>query len=468
MRYLLATFVLFAPQLTFAAVIINEVAWMGNDASANDEWIELYNNGSTISVDGWELSDDMNLMIPLVGSIGANQYAVLERTDDDSASGAAFLIYTGALANTGATLTLRRADGSIEDQVAGGENWAAIGGDNVTKETAQFTSAGWITAPATPRAFNATTGTESEVDEEVEDTDTSDEAAAVDSLPQSKQSSGSSETTNLILPGVTLRLVIDAQRVSYVNQPVDFIAQPSGIGEVLIDSLTYEWNFGDTNTATGQTVSHAYTFPGEYVVTVYGGYKRQEQVARHTVTVLPVALSLARTSAGDIQLHNNAKYEVDISGYTLFADRRFELPARSIMLPGATITIPKEKVAADHDDIVRLHDQGSVLVAHSFIAPAAVTVADNTNPATTEAVPPAVQVVTAVPSPTRTFASDVSEPSIMEKIEPSEPRVLSAATIAATPRVTQEKLVYLGLIGLLLFGLLIFLSRSVKNPSVAN
>ena len=41
---------------TFLTVVINEVAWMGTEAAARDEWIELYNNTtSTIDITGWHL-----------------------------------------------------------------------------------------------------------------------------------------------------------------------------------------------------------------------------------------------------------------------------------------------------------------------------------------------------------------------------------------------------------------------------
>ena len=84
---------------------------MGSGTSANHEWIELYNSGEAVDVAGWVLSDGMNLSINLTGIISAGDYAVLERTSDDSAPGIAFLIYTGALVNTGATLTLQDSSG---------------------------------------------------------------------------------------------------------------------------------------------------------------------------------------------------------------------------------------------------------------------------------------------------------------------------------------------------------------------
>ena len=80
-------------------------------------------------LDGWTLDDGVNLSISLTGSIPGSGYVVLERSSEESSPATAFLIYTGALVNTGATLTLKNASGQIMDQVAGGENWQEIGGD---------------------------------------------------------------------------------------------------------------------------------------------------------------------------------------------------------------------------------------------------------------------------------------------------------------------------------------------------
>jgi len=145
MRWLLSVSLILLPaHILFANVSISEVAWMGSHESANHEWIELFNSGESISVEGWTLGDGGNLTITLSGTIPANTYAVLERnrSDEGSTSVTPFLNYAGALVNSGATLTLLRADGSVADQVSGGENWQNIGGDNTTKDTAQYTSSG--------------------------------------------------------------------------------------------------------------------------------------------------------------------------------------------------------------------------------------------------------------------------------------------------------------------------------------
>lgn len=89
-------------------VLINEVAWAGTAASANDEWIELYNRGP-IAVDlrGWLLTDRDDLNVRLSGMINPGGYFLLERTDDQSiANISADLLYTGSLGDEGEILWL--------------------------------------------------------------------------------------------------------------------------------------------------------------------------------------------------------------------------------------------------------------------------------------------------------------------------------------------------------------------------
>src|SRR5258707_13887588 len=64
-------------------VVLNEIAWMGTLASANDEWIELVNNtSSAINLTGWTLTAaDGTPSIVLSGGIPAGGYFLLERTD---------------------------------------------------------------------------------------------------------------------------------------------------------------------------------------------------------------------------------------------------------------------------------------------------------------------------------------------------------------------------------------------------
>ena len=128
--------------LAKAGVYINEVAWMGTTNSANDEWIEIYNDGSeSIDLNGWTLSavdgaPNINFSSTTNKIIPAGGFYLLERTDDSAVLGiTADLIYTGALSNDGENLVLKNKDGSEIDRINGSNGWPA--GDNISKQTMQ-------------------------------------------------------------------------------------------------------------------------------------------------------------------------------------------------------------------------------------------------------------------------------------------------------------------------------------------
>ena len=111
-----------------AVVLINEVAWAGTLASANDEWIELYNPGSeAVDLTGWRLTDKGDLTIPLLGIIRPHTFFLLERTDDSSVADiTADKIYTGNLSNAGESLWLTDSDDVLIDSAnASGGAWPA-------------------------------------------------------------------------------------------------------------------------------------------------------------------------------------------------------------------------------------------------------------------------------------------------------------------------------------------------------
>jgi hypothetical protein len=124
-----------APQNASALdVVINEIAWGGTDVSANDEWIELYNNtGSNIDLSSWSLNAiDGTPSIALSGVIPAGGYFLLERTDDTTVSDiTADIIYTGAMEDGGEVLELRDDLNNLIDTANISDN-AWPGGDGGT------------------------------------------------------------------------------------------------------------------------------------------------------------------------------------------------------------------------------------------------------------------------------------------------------------------------------------------------
>lgn len=369
MRTIFILLLICLPSSVFGMVSFSEVAWMGSAVNSNHEWIELHNSSaSPVDVDGWQIivtNDptgentvlEPSITVNLNGEIAAGAYVLLKRTSEASAPGPTFALYTGALVNTGATLTLRRSDGSVVDRVVGGENWQNIGGDNSTKDTAQYTSGGWVTAVPTPAAANQASIT-------TPSTTVTTTVAPPAPAARSNRSSTAGEPVRLVLPNVSLQLAVEAQSIGYVGQLIDFSATPRGLGDTWLDSLQYEWNFGDGSALTqGKESSHRFMFPGTYVVTVWAGYARHEQVARHEITILPTTLSLTTDQQGNIQINNDAPYEVDVSGFVVRGTREIILPPRTILLPRGTITISANRIGNQGVTLVGVYDTTQSLIA---------------------------------------------------------------------------------------------------------
>lgn len=122
------------------SVVINEVAWMGTDASSWHEWVELYNTGAaTVSLNGWKLAflDSSPSTLTLSGEIAPHGFFLLEGNDRAISDIAADMVYgSGSLIdNDAGQVVLYAADGmSVDVANAGGGPWPA-GSANAPKRT---------------------------------------------------------------------------------------------------------------------------------------------------------------------------------------------------------------------------------------------------------------------------------------------------------------------------------------------
>jgi PKD repeat protein len=145
---------------TSPTILINEIAWMGNVANENQEWIELKSDSlEPVDLTGWRLkAADGTPDIVLEGTIESEGYFLLERTSDLSVPNVtSSQIYAGALGNGGESLELYDASSSLVDLVTASSSWPA--GDNATKQTMERSSdGGWHTSATpggTPKALNS-------------------------------------------------------------------------------------------------------------------------------------------------------------------------------------------------------------------------------------------------------------------------------------------------------------------------
>jgi hypothetical protein len=98
------------------------------------------------------------------------------------------------------------------------------------------------------------------------------------------------------------------------------------------------------------------------VVTLFASYKRQEQLAKHEITILPITLSLNTNRQGDIVINNESKYEVDLSNYRLQGTKTFSVPPRTFLLPNQSIVIDRSHIVEGGDRLVMIYDAEGVVV----------------------------------------------------------------------------------------------------------
>lgn len=142
------------------ALIINEVAWMGNNEDFYNEWIELKNiSDESIDISGYQIIDEkeqVQFVIPPETILSPGGFYLIERDNDNSAPPPADGIYNGSLSNNDEGLKLFDNQCALLDKVEADPDWPA--GNNSTKQTMERgLGLSWhnsLEAGGTPRAEN--------------------------------------------------------------------------------------------------------------------------------------------------------------------------------------------------------------------------------------------------------------------------------------------------------------------------
>ncbi len=129
--------ILIIPCPVFGKVILNEIAWMGDEISWRNEWIELYSDQAT-DISGWTIENATSNNKPLEIKLSViNGYLVIEKS-----------YYTKlSLHNsyqTNGELILKNSQGQVVDRTGDAKEWPA--GDNETKRTMERSGLKWQTS----------------------------------------------------------------------------------------------------------------------------------------------------------------------------------------------------------------------------------------------------------------------------------------------------------------------------------
>jgi hypothetical protein len=147
-----------------APVRFSEIAWMGTPENGDAEWIELANqSGGDVALARWRVQTaggSISQELSPRTILPANGLFLLERESDAAVpQKLADHIFRGRLSNTGEHLRIFDSDCRIVDEVNAGKGWKPIGGDTITKRTAErrLTDGTWrssLTAGGSPGSFH--------------------------------------------------------------------------------------------------------------------------------------------------------------------------------------------------------------------------------------------------------------------------------------------------------------------------
>lgn len=350
------------PDISFASIYINEIAWMGTKNSANDEWIELYNSGNEeVSLLGWTLkSDDKTPTVNLSGTIKPLGYYLMERTSDAVLPDLpADLIYTGALSNTGENLSLINASSSEMHKVDATSGWMA--GDNVLKLTMQYVQDrnSWITATGTPKeknssvAFSTTTPIVDHSNNEIvetPETQTNQESIT-------RESHTSSEVKEFQVSAGRKRVVPLGNEVHFKANLVKF----SGISK---ENISYIWNMGDGSVKEGREIVHSYPFDGEYIIILNAYSGSSVAVARTEVSVYLPKVEIAQSDEFGVSVMNSLKLDMNLTGWKMKDDKGkyFTFPMDTIIAGNQAIKFSTQVLGINTEGLVGLlNPQGKTI-----------------------------------------------------------------------------------------------------------
>jgi hypothetical protein len=369
---ILITSIVFLSPLSFveASLRINEIAWQGYLGDANNEWIELYNDGETTNLDGWVLqAEDGTPSINLSGvSVSSGDFVLLERTDDTSVPEAlGDVFYSGALSNEGENLVLKNADGQVIDSADFSSGWEM---ESASTYILSWFGSGWAEGFPSPKEVN------SPVDEEDVEEDNNEETS------EDEEGDDETEVASVTTGGNDKKIVtykdrkatIEAEKYGFVGVPFSVASYLRDLDGGEIRKGFYAWNMGDgTVYYKGKKgeFTHVYQYPGEYVVSL--SYNRatfgQEPdeldpliYDEHIVTVSEEALSIESFSGGAVTLKNNSKHTMNIEDWVITNnDVRFTIPKNTMLRAGKTLTFPGSLTKLEHNPVFIMNPTGSIV-----------------------------------------------------------------------------------------------------------
>lgn len=349
----LAAALCFLPHIAFAQVVISEFMYDYPGSDTGQEWVELFNVGtSPVDLTKWKINDGSGHLLNVppknggIGSITIASGGYLLLADNAPNFEAAYpnvanvIDTTLALPNTSGTISLIDDNGATVDSLAYTKDAGAAGDGNTYQRgsVSATTLAASAPTPGTGSLVAQTTSQDEGTDTGTATTQTSVQASAT--LTPAAVSS--------YVPPPVPQLFADAgnDRGVIVGADFELDGRAYDRNQHPLDTATtrFSWNFGDGQTAEGPAVLHHFDYPGRYVVVLSIANDRLAVSDHIVITAEPAALDFSVLPDGGVAIQNKARHDLDLSQWIVRASSgqfaaQFILPPHSMILSGATMRI---------------------------------------------------------------------------------------------------------------------------------
>ena len=329
-------FLVTLPVCVNAEVSFSEIMYDLDGSDTGREWIEVTNSGSDAAdISLWKLFENNtnHALVYISGgqSIVAGGYAIIADnkekflTDWPSFTGPLFES-SFSLNNTGETMSLKDPNGSVMDTVTYFSELGAVGDG----KSLQKVNGTWKASTPTVGAQNV--GSEGLGGSTTSSTTTSTAQTT------SSESSGSSASFP-VEPQIFTE--IHGNSTAFVGADLFLKGHTIGLEKKPIENARYIWNFGDGGSAEGETVSHVYRYPGEYIIMLAASSGKYSATDRMQVKVIPADVVIAEVVPGIdgyVVVGNNMSVEIDLSQWVLRTDKDV------FLFPKNTIVLGKNKI----------------------------------------------------------------------------------------------------------------------------
>lgn len=137
----------------------------------------------------------------------------------------------------------------------------------------------------------------------------------------------------------TVRATIQTTPVVVAGAGSFFSASASDSGGAKGNNVRFLWNFGDGSIQEGQTVFHAYAYPGTYVVMLTASAPGDSAgIVRTTVEASPARIGVLAEPDGSVVLSNQSPYELNIGLWSITSgSNTFLIPQDTILVGDMSI-----------------------------------------------------------------------------------------------------------------------------------